>query len=156
MIRSIRAALLALALVTGTVVAPVAARAGEPTAAQHLKAIPLTIHTAHGAQKYMVEVATTPSQQEIGLMFRHSMPAKHGMIFPMDPPRMATFWMKNTFISLDLLFLRPDGTISSIAARVPPRSLDIVPSTEPVGAVLELNAGTAARDGLKPGDKVSW
>jgi uncharacterized membrane protein (UPF0127 family) len=156
LIRRITAALLALAIVVGPAAAPVSARVGEPTAAQHLKAIPLTIGTARGPRKYMVEVATTSNQQEIGLMFRNSMPARHGMIFPMDPPRMATFWMKNTFISLDLLFLRPDGTISSIAARVPPRSLDIVPSTEPVGAVLELNAGAAARDGLKPGDKVSW
>jgi uncharacterized membrane protein (UPF0127 family) len=78
------------------------------------------------------------------------------MIFPMDPPRMATFWMKNTYLSLDLIFIRPDGTISSIASRVPPRNLDIVPSTEPVAAVLELNAGAAQRDGLKPGDKVVW
>lgn len=153
---SIRAALLALAVVAGPLCAPVSAQSGEPTAAQNLNAIPLTIRTAHGAQKYRIEVATTSRQQEIGLMFRTAMPARHGMIFPMDPPRMATFWMKNTFISLDLLFIRPDGTISSIAARVPPRSLDIVPSTEPVGAVLELNAGAAARDGLKPGDKVSW
>ncbi len=151
MIRPLSAALLALAAIAQ----PAAAQL-EPTAAQHLKAIPLTIRTAKGVKRYSVEVARTGEQQEIGLMFRTKMEPAHGMIFPMDPPRMASFWMKNTLISLDLIFIRPDGTISSIAADAPTRSLANINSFEPVGAVLELVAGAAKRDGLKPGDKVSW
>jgi uncharacterized membrane protein (UPF0127 family) len=150
--RTARAALLALAVVA----APLAAQNAEPTRAQHLKPVPLTITTPHGAVRYSIEVARSPEEQEIGLMFRTTMPPKHGMIFPMVPPRMATFWMRNTLISLDLLFLRADGTISSIAANAPTRSDGIIASIEPVAAVLELNAGAAKRDGLKPGDKVRW
>lgn len=152
MIRFLPAALFALAAIAQSA----SAQSAEPTSAQYLKAVPLTIRTAHGPKTYSIEVARTPDQQEIGLMFRTSMPAKSGMIFPMDPPRMATFWMKNTLISLDLIFIRPDGTISSIAPNAPVRSLDIIASFEPVAAVLELNAGAAKRDGLKPGDRVRW
>lgn len=146
------AALLALAIIAP----PLAAQSAEPTRAQHLKTVPLTITTSHGPVRYAIEVARSPEEQEIGLMFRTTMPAKHGMIFPMDPPRMATFWMRNTLISLDLLFIRPDRTISSIAANAPTRSDGIIASIEPVAAVLELNAGAAKRDGLKPGDKLRW
>jgi uncharacterized membrane protein (UPF0127 family) len=151
-IRALSAALIALAAIAQ----PAAAQGSEPTAAQHLKPVPLTIGAGKHAKRYMVEVARTADQQEIGLMFRTTMPPMHGMIFPMDPPRMATFWMKNTLISLDLIFIRPDGTISSIAPNAPTRSLDIIASIEPVSAVLELVAGAAKRDGLKPGDKVRW
>jgi uncharacterized membrane protein (UPF0127 family) len=127
-----------------------------PTAAQHLAAVPLTIDTAHGRKRYSVEVARTPEQQEIGLMFRRSMAANHGMIFPMDPPRFASFWMKNTYIPLDLVFIRPDGTISTIAVNCTPLSLSTINSTEPVAAVLELAGGEAQRSGLRPGDRVRW
>jgi uncharacterized protein len=78
------------------------------------------------------------------------------MIFPMAPPRFASFWMKNTLIPLDLLFIRQDGTISSIAEKATPLSLDEILSAEPVAAVLELNGGEAARSGIHPGDKVRW
>jgi uncharacterized membrane protein (UPF0127 family) len=151
-IRLLAAALLALALIAR----PALAQDAEPTRAQHLKPVPLTIATSRGKQSYTVEVAATPGQQEIGMMFRTSNPPRHGMIFPMAPPRMATFWMKNTLISLDLIFIRADGTISSIAPNAPTRSLGIIASFEPVAAVLELSAGAAKRDGLKPGDKVRW
>ena len=150
--RLFAAGLLALA----TIAWPASAQDDGPTHAQHLKAVPLTIRTQHGTKHYSVEVARSPEEQEIGLMFRTAMPATHGMIFPMAPPRMATFWMRNTLISLDLLFIRADGTIASIAPDAPVRSLDTIPSLEPVGAVLELNAGAAKRDGLRPGDKVRW
>ncbi|PTQ09397.1 hypothetical protein CLG96_14415 [Sphingomonas oleivorans] len=118
--------------------------------------VPLTIQTAKGARRYSVEVARTPAEQERGLMFRTEMPADQGMIFPMDPPRPATFWMKNTVLSLDLIFIRADGTIARIAERAMPYSLDLIDSGEPVAAVLELNGGTAATDGIAEGDKVSW
>ena len=78
------------------------------------------------------------------------------MIFPMDPPRQATFWMKNTVLSLDLVFIGPDRRILNIAARAVPYSLDVLPSAGPAAAVLELNAGRAAELGIAPGDKVDW
>lgn len=149
-----RAALAAL-LAWGVAGMPAAAPA-EPVAAQHLPKVPLAIVTAHRTLRFHVEVARTPEQQEIGLMFRTSMAPRDGMIFPMDPPRAASFWMKNTLIPLDIVFIRPDGVISTIAARATPRSLAAINSAEPVGAVLELNGGAAARAGIHPGDRVRW
>ncbi len=149
-----RAALAAL-LAWGIAGMPAAAPA-EPVAAQHLAKVPLAIVTAHRTLRFHVEVARTPEQQEIGLMFRTSMAPRDGMIFPMDPPRAASFWMHNTYIPLDIVFVRANGTISSIAANAAPRSDATINSTEPVGAVLELNGGAAARDGIRPGDRVRW
>lgn len=89
-------------------------------------------------------------------MHRQSLAPDRGMIFPYDPPRPASFWMKNTLIPLDLIFVRPDGTIGSIAANAVPLSLDPIPSGEPVTAVLEIAGGRSAELGIRPGDKVSW
>ena len=120
-----------------------------------LPAIPLKIETAKGPLHFRVELARTGDQQEIGLMFRTSVPAHGGMLFPMDPPREATFWMKNTVIPLDMVFIRKDGTIARIiTAKELTTSLD--DSGEPVAAVLELGAGRAARDGIREGDRVTW
>jgi uncharacterized protein len=124
--------------------------------AQQLATQPLTIAAAHGTQRFQVEVARTSEQQATGLMFRKTLAADRGMIFPMQPPRFASFWMKNTLIPLDLLFIRADGTVSSIAANATPLSLAPIESIEPVAAVLELRGGEAARRGIKPGDKVGW
>jgi uncharacterized membrane protein (UPF0127 family) len=119
--------------------------------------VPLTITTANGQQRrYMVEVARTPEQQERGLMFRSEMARDHGMIFPMAPPRRATFWMKNTILPLDIIFIRADGTIARVAEHTVPYSLDMVDAGEAVGAVLELNAGVASADGIAAGDRVKW
>jgi uncharacterized membrane protein (UPF0127 family) len=126
------------------------------TRAQQLATQPLTIATARGAQRFQVEVARTSEQQAIGLMFRKTLAADRGMVFPMQPARFASFWMKNTLIPLDLLFIRADGTVSSIAANATPLSLAPIDSIEPVAAVLELKGGEAARRGIKPGDKVGW
>lgn len=125
-------------------------------AAAEAQTVPLVIRTRHGARRFRVEVARTEETQALGLMYRRHMGARHGMIFPMSPPRMASFWMKNTLIPLDLVFIRADGTISSIAADAPTQSLDQINSTEPVAAVLELNGGAARRDGIRPGDHVRW
>ena len=92
----------------------------------------------------------------MGLMNRQSLAPDRGMIFPYDPPRPASFWMKNTLIPLDMIFVRPDGTIGSIAANTVPLSLDPVPSGEPVAAVLEIAGGRSAELGISAGDKVSW
>ncbi len=119
--------------------------------------MPLTIRTADGkVHSYKVEVAATPDQQSHGMMFRTKVPAGTGMIFPMSPPRSAAFWMRNTFVPLDLIFIGSDGRVRNIIADAVPKSEALLPSVGPVAAVLELAGGEAARIGLKPGDKVSW
>ncbi len=140
---------LALPLFTGLAGAESAAIAG-------LRRDPLTIVTARGPVRFKVEVARTAAQQERGLMFRDAVAPDAGMIFPFDPPQPASFWMKNTRIPLDLLFIRADGTIARIAAMAKPYSLDFIPSDEPVAAVLELAGGRAAATGIMPGDRVRW
>jgi uncharacterized membrane protein (UPF0127 family) len=122
-----------------------------------LEQVPLTIRTAAGKQhQFTVEVARTPEEQQTGLMNRPSVAPDRGMIFPHEPPRMASFWMKNTLVPLDIIFIRPDGSIVNIAENTVPLSLEPVPSLEPVGAVLELAGGRTAELGIKPGDKVEW
>ena len=122
-----------------------------------LEQVPLTITTTTGKKhRFTVEVARTEAQQAQGLMNRESLAPDRGMIFPYDPPVAASFWMKNTLIPLDLIFIRADGTIARIAENTVPLSLDPVPSLEPVVAVLEIPGGRSAELGVKAGDKVSW
>nr|WP_246611217.1 DUF192 domain-containing protein [Aquisediminimonas profunda] len=118
--------------------------------------IPLTIKTSTAVRKFRVEVARTEDEQARGLMFRQSLPEDGGMIFPMSPPRFASFWMKNTVIPLDMIFIRTDGTIARIAADTIPYSLEPVTSGEPVAAVLELAGGKAAALGIAEDDVVTW
>jgi hypothetical protein len=101
-----------------------------------------------------IEIAATPEEQSRGLMFRTTLPANRGMLFPYPAAREITMWMKNTYISLDMVFIRSDGTIHRIEANTEPLSERIVASSGPASAVLELAAGTAAALGLKAGDKV--
>jgi uncharacterized membrane protein (UPF0127 family) len=117
--------------------------------------VPLTIRSGTKEHRFTVEVAETDKQQEIGLMFRRSLAPDRGMIFPYRPAQPVAFWMKNTLIPLDIIFIREDGRISSIA-RAEPLSLEPVPSSEPVVAVLEIAAGRSAELGIKAGDVVSW
>jgi uncharacterized protein len=122
-----------------------------------LKVIPLTITTAGGKRhQFRVEVAATGEEQAKGLMFRRAMGADEGMIFPMSPPRGASFWMRNTVISLDLIFVGTDGRISNIAAKAIPYNEMPLLSAGPVKAVLEINGGRAAELGIAAGDTVSW
>jgi hypothetical protein len=118
--------------------------------------IPLTIRTDKAVHRFSVEMARTPEEQARGLMFRERLGPSEGMIFPMNPPRYASFWMKNTLIPLDMIFIRADGTISSIEAQTVPHSLQPVASLEPVAAVLEIPGGRAAELGIEPDDKVEW
>lgn len=135
---------------------PAAEAAGEP-AVQPLRKIPLTIVTNDGKRHgYTVEVARTSDEQAQGLMYRRTMPKDAGMIFPFPAPRPATFWMRNTYIPLDMVFLLADGRIESILADVPPLNEAQRSSLGPVAAVLELNAGEAARIGVTPGDLVEY
>ncbi|HZS85034.1 MAG TPA: DUF192 domain-containing protein [Stellaceae bacterium] len=114
----------------------------------------LTIETAGGKRHFTVEVARTPEQMAQGLMFRRSLPPDAGMLFEYARPQIASFWMKNTLIPLDMLFIAADGRITGIHARAVPMSLEPITSDTPVLAVLELNGGTAERLGIKPGDRV--
>ena len=139
---------------------PAACQAGNPDvtkAASGLAVVPLDIRTAGGkTHAFKVEVARSESEQARGLMFRDKLAPNAGMIFPMSPPRPASFWMKNTVISLDLIFIRPDGSIARIAAEAIPYSLEPIDSGEPVSAVLEIAGGRAAELGISEGDKVNW
>ena len=122
-----------------------------------LEQAPLSITTAAGkTHHFTVEVARTAEEQAQGLMNRQSLGPDRGMIFPMDPPRDASFWMKNTLIPLDLIFVRADGTIARIEENAVPLSLEPIMSMEPVGAVLELAGGRSAELGIRTGDRVNW
>lgn len=121
-----------------------------------LEVVPLTIASANGRHALRVEVARSGEEQAKGLMFRAAMGANEGMIFPMEPARQASFWMKNTVIPLDLVFIGPDRRIESIAANAVPYSLSPIGSKGNVSAVLELNGGRAAQLGLTQGDRVEW
>lgn len=118
--------------------------------------MPLTVASANGTHRFTVEVAATPAQQEYGLMNRQNLAPDHGMIFPFAQPTNATFWMKDTLIPLDLLFVRGDGTIANIAVNAQPMNLSLIPSVGPVTAVLELAGGRSGELGIRAGDKVSW
>jgi uncharacterized protein len=118
--------------------------------------VPITVVTAKGDVKLKVEVARTEEEQARGLMFRTSLPADGGMLFPLDPPRFASFWMKNTLIPLDMIFVRSDGSIARIEPETVPHSLAPVASGEVVGSVLELAGGKASALGINEGDVVRW
>ena len=150
-----RAKLLAMAIMLAM---PIACSTGPlgTSAAQAAELLPLTIKTAKGVRKFRVEIARTSEEQARGLMFRESLPVDGGMIFPLIPPRYASFWMKNTLIPLDMIFIRSDGTIERIEPETVPQTLEPVSSGEPVAAVLEIDGGMAAKLGITEGDKVSW
>lgn len=121
-----------------------------------LKEVPLAIRSATGEHRFTVEVAASLKEQNDGLMYRRSLAPDRGMIFPYDPPQPVAFWMKNTLIPLDMIFIRADRTIARIAANTVPLSLEPVPAGEPVAAVLEIAGGRAAELGIREGDRVSW
>jgi uncharacterized protein len=114
----------------------------------------LTIVTASGPHRFDVEVAATPEQMERGLMFRQELASDAGMLFDFKQPTMATMWMRNTLIPLDMLFVDATGRIVGIHERAVPRSDAIIAAPSPVRGVIELNGGTAARLGITPGDRV--
>ena len=97
-----------------------------PQSPAGLEQVNLTIQSGAKAHGFVVEVARTPEQQERGLMFRQSLGDNQGMIFPYDPPVPASFWMKNTLIPLDMIFIRPDHTIARVADNTVPLSLEPV------------------------------
>ena len=136
-------------------VAPSVARAVHPESG--LAIIPLTVHRGNHPLRFRVEAARNSAEQEHGLMFRAQMGADEGMIFPFIPPRAGVaFWMKNTVIPLDIVFIGRDGRILNIAANATPYSLAPIPSAGVTAGVLEINGGRAAQLGIVPGDKVEW
>lgn len=149
------AALSALILLAACSGPPPAADNGAQAQAES-RLLPVVIRTAKGAHRFNVEVARTPQEQEKGLMFRKELGADMGMLFPMAPPRTASFWMKDTLIPLDMLFIHTDGTIAFLQADAQPYALTPVSAGVPVAAVLELRGGRAAELGIAQGDRVAW
>lgn len=116
----------------------------------------LILHTAGGAHRIDIEVAESDREQQHGLMFRQSLGDNEGMLFPYPTPREITMWMRNTYISLDMIFIRGDGIVHRIATDTEPFSENIIPSQGEATAVLEMKAGSARRLGLKAGDRVEY
>jgi uncharacterized protein len=114
----------------------------------------LTIETSAGKQHFAIEEAKTPEQMAQGLMYRRTMAADAGMLFEYERAQPVSFWMKNTLIPLDMLFIGADGTVLDIHERAVPLSLDPIGTDKPVLAVLELNGGTVSRLSIKRGDRI--
>jgi hypothetical protein len=130
------------------------AQAQTQAQAQESGLEPLDFMTASGAHHFSVEVMRTPAQLERGLMFRRFMPADRGMLFDFQVEQPVMMWMKNTYIPLDMVFIKRNGMVASVAKNAEPLSERIIPSGASVYAVVELNAGTADRIGLATGDRV--
>jgi hypothetical protein len=157
--RMMGAALAAAALLMGSACkSDAGANASMPAGMARLQ---VTIASSNGPHKFSVEVAKTGAEQERGLMYRTGIPADSGMLFAPYPaegggPKEASFWMENTPSPLDIIFIRPDGTIARIAENTVPFSQDRILSGEPVSAVLEINGGRSSELGISEGDKVTW
>lgn len=121
-----------------------------------LEVIPLTVTSLGKTHTLRVEMARTGEEQARGLMFRTEMGPNEGMLFPYDPPRVLSFWMKNTVLSLDLIFIGPDHRVINVAANAVPYSEASIVSEAPAIATLELNAGRAAELNIVAGARVDW
>jgi uncharacterized protein len=137
--------LLAVGLLAATAAGPAMAKMRRES---------LTLKTATAEHVIDIEIAETMEEKSLGLMFRTAVPDNTGMLFPYGDPQDISMWMKNTYVSLDMVFIRADGIVHRIAARTEPLSEKVVSSQGNVSAVLELGAGAAERLGLKPGDLV--
>ncbi|MEA2838074.1 MAG: uncharacterized protein QOD89_2624 [Bradyrhizobium sp.] len=116
---------------------------------------PLEIVTKSGVHVFSVEMATTEKEKETGLMYRKELADGKGMLFDFSPEQQISMWMKNTYISLDMIFIRADGRILRIAENTEPESTRIISSGGPAKGVLEVIAGTAKKYGIAPGDRVA-
>jgi uncharacterized membrane protein (UPF0127 family) len=114
----------------------------------------LEIVTKSGVQVFSVEIATTEQEKETGLMYRKELADGKGMLFDFSPEQEVSMWMKNTYIPLDMIFIRSDGRILRIAENTEPLSTKIIPSQGLAKGVLEVIAGTARKYGIAPGDRV--
>jgi uncharacterized protein len=116
---------------------------------------PLEIVTKNGVHVFTVEMATTEEERTTGLMYRKELPDGKGMLFDFSPEQQISMWMKNTYIPLDMIFIRADGRILRIAENTEPHSLKIISSGGLAKGVLEVIAGTAQKYGIAPGDRVA-
>jgi uncharacterized membrane protein (UPF0127 family) len=116
---------------------------------------PLEIASKGRVHVFAVEMASTPAEQAKGLMDRRELPEGQGMLFDFHHEQLTSFWMKNTYIPLDMIFIRGDGRILRIAENTVPLSEALIPSGGPVRAVLEVSGGTAKKLGIAPGDRVA-
>jgi uncharacterized membrane protein (UPF0127 family) len=130
--------------------------AGAPASWQSLrrKLETVEIVTGKGRARFQVEIAATPPQQKRGLMFRESLAPDRGMLFTYAKPQPAAFWMKNTLIPLDILYIAPNGRVLSIARNARPHDETPIASGGMVLGVLEIAGGRAAQLGVLPGDRV--
>ena len=124
------------------------------TPAQTAGQATLEIVSKTGVHAFAVELATNNEERERGLMFRKELPEGQGMLFDFERDQPVAFWMHNTYVSLDMIFIRGDGRIAHIAENTEPMSDRLIPSGRPVRAVLEVIAGTARKLGIAPGDRV--
>jgi uncharacterized membrane protein (UPF0127 family) len=126
------------------------------TTVEALERKPLTIVTVTGRHPITVEIATTPEEKARGLMYRRSLAANVGMLFVYAHDQEIMMWMKNTYISLDMIFIKADGTVLRIEENTKPLSERIISSEQQARAILEMKAGSAARLGIKAGDKIEY
>jgi len=130
----------------------------QPAATESLaQKLPITAQVEIGGETIELEVAKTPQQQAIGLMYREAIPPNRGMLFPMNPPRVPRFWMKNVEVPLDMIFVR-EGQVAAIAHQVPPCEDDPCTTYSPnvlIDQVIELQGGRAKELGLEIGDSIS-
>jgi uncharacterized membrane protein (UPF0127 family) len=142
---------------------PILVRAAGLTLAFALASAPLAalgddskavLHTSKGNFPFTIEVADTPASREQGLMFRKSLAPNAGMLFDFKTEQQVAFWMQNTLIPLDMLFIAADGTVKTIHANAKPMDTTPIPSGVPVRFVLEIPGGRAAEIGAKPGDRL--
>ena len=134
-----------------------AAPAAESRVAEPLESFPqsaLEIRSSQGRQWFNIRIADSEARQEQGLMYVRALPADEGMLFPATKPRVMTFWMKNTVIPLDLLFITARGRIACLREQARPLVLDLITCDKTVKAVLEIGGGEAARRGIRVGDLV--
>ena len=161
--RSVLSCVLALAMAAALVSAcgqddkskPTAPKApAQPNATTSQAADRLTLVTASGRHDIRIEVADTDEKKQVGLMFRTSLDDGYGMLFPYRKPQEISMWMRNTYVSLDMVFIRADGVVHRVERNTQPMSEKIIGSNGPASAVLELKAGAAAHYQIGPGSKV--
>jgi uncharacterized membrane protein (UPF0127 family) len=153
-LRRVRSLVLALAAVAGLAAGQAVAQPAVPLVPLVERPETITIHTDTGDHVFTVEWAVTDAERSRGLMFRTEMAPDHGMVFDFFREAPVSFWMRNTLISLDMIFIRADGTVLSIAQNTTPLSDAAVPSNGAVRYVLEVIGGTAARLSIDPGDRI--
>lgn len=124
------------------------------TAAQEVHRERLIVEAERGDRVFFVEIADSPGERVIGLSGRAELQEEHGMLFLFDAPEVATFWMRDTHVALDIIFIEEGGRVLNIAHRTVPRTDTILPSAGPVVAVLEIRGGLAQRHGIGPGTRI--